>query len=336
MTTTATRTTRASFRDGVNRALDDAMASDRRVIVFGEDVADREGGGVLTVTKGLSEKYGTSRVRSTPISEQAIVGAAVGAAIAGARPVAEIMLNNFLRVAADQLANHAAKLRYMSGGQTTVPLTVRTICGAAGGFGAQHSDILDSEFAHVAGLKIVAPATPSDAYGLLRSCIEDEDPCLFLEHLKLYFGGPKEVLADVPERIPLGSARIARAGTDVTVVTYSQTVHDALAAAKAVAADGIDVEVIDLRTIAPWDEQTVLESAARTRRIVVAHESAVPFGIGGEISSRIHEELFSQLAGPVLRVGSAHTPVPFAAALESAYLINASTIETAIRKATKA
>ncbi|ONH55552.1 alpha-ketoacid dehydrogenase subunit beta [Frankia sp. CcI49] len=336
MTETLTRTPKATFRDAVNRALNDAMARDPRVIVFGEDVADREGGGVLTVTKGLSEAYGTDRVRSTPISEQAIVGAAVGAAIAGARPVAEIMLNNFLRVAADQLSNHAAKLRYMSGGQTTVPLTVRTVCGAGGGFGAQHSELLDNEYAHVAGLRIVAPATPSDAYGLLLSCIEDDDPCLFLEHLKLYFGGPKEALPVVPAPVPIGSARIARAGSDVTVVTYSQTVHGALTAARAVAADGIDVEVIDLRTIVPWDERTVLESAARTRRIVIAHEAAVPFGIGAEISSRIHEELFGELAGPVVRVGSAHVPVPFAGALESAYLIGPPEIEAAIRRAAAA
>ncbi|MWA04869.1 alpha-ketoacid dehydrogenase subunit beta [Actinomadura sp. LD22] len=334
MTTKQTR--KASFRDGVNLALDEAMAADPRVIVFGEDVADGEGGGVLTVTQGLSTTYGTKRVRSTPIAEQAILGAAIGAAVAGGRPVAEIMLNNFLRVAADQLANHAAKLRYMSGGQTTVPLTVRSICGAAGGFGAQHSEFLDADYAHVAGLKIIAPSTPSDAYHLLRSCIEDEDPCLFLEHLKLYFGGAKERIDTSAERVPIGKARVARSGRDVTVVTYSQTVHEVLAAAGTLAAEGIDVEVIDLRTIVPWDETAVLESAARTKRVVVAHETAVPFGVGAEISSRIHEELFGELAGPVRRVGSAHVPVPFAAGLEAAYLVGAPEIESAIRAAVAA
>lgn len=334
MTATQAPPVDVTFRDGVHGALDDALAADPRVLVFGEDVGDAEGGGVLTATKGLADKHGVARVRSTPISEQAILGAAIGAAIAGARPVAEIMLNNFLRVGADQLANHAAKLRYMSGGQTTVPMTVRTVCGAAGGFGAQHSEMLEAEWAHIAGLKIVAPATPADAYGLLRTCIDDEDPCLVLEHLKLYFGGPKGVIDRDAPRVPLGKARIARPGTDVTVVAYSWTVHDALAAAAAVGPDGIDVEVVDLRTITPWDEATVLGSAAKTRRVVVAHEASVPFGVGAEISSRIHEELFAQLAGPVRRVGSAHTPVPFAAALESAFLLQPDGIAAAIRAVT--
>ena len=322
----------SSFRDGVHYALDQAMASDPRVVLLGEDIGDREGGGVLTATAGLSTKYGDSRVRSTPISEQAILGAAIGAAIAGARPVAEIMLMNFLRVAADQLANHAAKLRYMSGGQTSVPLTVRTVTGAGGGFGAQHSEMLESEFAHVAGLKIVAPSSPADTRGLLLSCIQDEDPCVFMEHLQLYFGGPREEIDLAAPPIPLGEARIRRTGTDVTVVSYSKTVLDALAAADSVAADGIDVEVVDLRTITPWDERAVLGSAAKTRRVLVAHEASAPFGVGAEISSRVHEELYGELAAPVRRVASRHTPVPFAGPLEAAYLVNPATIEAAIRE----
>src|ERR1700736_5875891 len=213
----------------VNLALDDAMAADPSVIVFGEDVGDKEEGGVCGVTKGLSSKYGTVRVRTTPISEQAIIGAAIGASIVGMRPVAEIMLMNFTTVAMDMIVNHAAKLRFMSGGQTHVPITIRTMTGAGFGTGGQHADYLEAWFAHTAGIKVVAPSSPADAYGLMLSCIFDDDPCLFIENMPSYWvPGPAP---EVGVRIPLGRANVLKAGGDVTLVSYSRTVSDCVAVA---------------------------------------------------------------------------------------------------------
>src|SRR5882757_8760817 len=232
-------------------ALDDAMAGNPDVILLGEDIADPQAGGVLGVTQGLSTKYGQSRVRSTPISEQAIIGAAIGAAIAGMRPVVEIMLMNFTAVAMDMIVNHAAKLRFMSGGQTQVPLVIRTMTGAGMGSGGQHSDYLEAWFAHVAGIKVVAPSSPADAYGLMLSCIEDDDPCLFVEHLISYW-----TPGAAPERgvrIPIGQAGILRPGTDVTLISYSGMVGHCAAVAEKLSKDGTSVELIDLRTISPWD-----------------------------------------------------------------------------------
>src|SRR5688572_2057563 len=248
----------------VNRALDDAMGLDPNVILLGEDIADGQEGGIVGVTKGLSSKYGTSRVRSTPISEQAIIGAAIGAAIVGMRPVTEIMLMNFTTVAMDMIVNHAAKLRYMSGGQTHVPLTIRTMTGAGFGTGGQHADYLEAWFAHTAGMKVVAPSTPADAYGLMLSCIFDDDPCVFIENLPLYF-----VPGDAPvpgQRVPLGKAKVVREGRDVTVISYSRTMLEVLAVADELAKRDISVEVIDLRSIAPLDMQTLCTSVAKTRR----------------------------------------------------------------------
>lgn len=222
------------------------------------------------VHQGLGKKYGERRIRHTPISEQAIMGAAIGSAITGLRPVAEIMLMNFVHVCADQLINHAAKLRYMSGGRTPVPLTVRTATGTGGGFGAQHSDMLEGPLVHAAGLKVIVPSTPADAKGLLLSTIFDDDPCVFVEMSGLYFSAKGEV----PEgdyRVPLGKARIARAGRDVTLLTYGRQVVDCLAVAEKLAADGVDAEVIDLRTLHPLDTESVLSSVARTKRTVIVH-----------------------------------------------------------------
>lgn len=326
MSTTATS---LNMIQAINLALDDAMSADKNVIVFGEDVADREEGGVIGVTKGLSTKYGDSRVRSTPISEQAIIGAAIGSSLVGMRPVAEIMLMNFTTVAMDMIVNHAAKLRFMSGGQTHVPITIRTMTGAGFSVGGQHSDFLEAWFAHTAGIKVVIPSTPADAYGLMLSCIEDEDPCMFIECLPLYWTpGP------APERgvkIPLGKAKVVREGTDVTVITYSKQVHDVSAVAEQLAKEGISVEVIDLRTISPLDTETLLASVAKTGRAVVVHEATRNFGVGAEISSRIHEALFDKLKAPVGRVGSAFCAVPFSKPLEDAFLPGAKRIEDAIR-----
>jgi pyruvate dehydrogenase E1 component beta subunit len=319
-----------NFTQAVNLALDEAMASDPRVILLGEDIADAQGGGVFTATKGLSAKYGTARVRSTPIAEQAILGAAIGAALVGYRPVAEIMLMNFMTVAMDQIVNHAAKLRFMSGGQTSVPITIRTATGAGAGFGGQHSDMLEAWFAHVPGLKVVMASNPADAKGLLLSCIEDDDPCIFIEHTLAY--GVSGPVPPPDYRVPLGLANIVRDGTDVSVIGYGPAIAPVLALADSLQREGISIEVVDLRTIAPFDQATVLGSVAKTRRAVVVHEAVRSFGVGAEISSCIHEALFSELRAPVGRVGSAYCPVPFSPPLEKAYLFDREKLEAAIRK----
>jgi pyruvate dehydrogenase E1 component beta subunit len=315
----------------VNRALDDAMGLDPNVILLGEDIADAQEGGIVGVTKGLSSKYGTSRVRSTPISEQAIIGAAIGAAIVGMRPVAEIMLMNFTTVAMDMIVNHAAKLRYMSGGQTHVPLTIRTMTGAGFGTGGQHADYLEAWFAHTAGMKVVAPSSPADAYGLMLSCIFDDDPCLFIENLPTYWN--PGAVPEFGQRIPLGKANIVREGSDVTVISYSRILQDCAAVAQKLAGEGIQVELIDLRTIAPLDQATLLRSVGKTRRAVVVHEAVRSFGVGAEIAALLQEHLFSDLKAPVQRVGAQHSPVPFSKTLEMAFVPQQPAIEAAIRKA---
>ena len=314
----------------INLALHDAMALDSSVVVLGEDIADGQGGGVFKCTAGLSAKFGTGRVKSTPIAEQAIVGAAVGGALAGLRPVAEIMLMNFMTVAMDQIVNHAAKLRFMTGGQTHVPLVIRTTTGAGFGTGGQHADYLEAWFAHTAGIKVVAPSTPADAYGLLLSCIFDDDPCIFIENLPLYF-----VPGEAPEqgvRVPIGKAKVVQEGTDITLVSYSRTLHDVTAVAKKLAKEGVSAEVIDLRTIAPLDMETILASAEKTGRVVVAHEAQVDFGVGAEISARLHKELFGRLKAPVARVGAARSPVPFSKPLETEFVPTQARILAAIRE----
>ncbi|MDD2669040.1 pyruvate dehydrogenase complex E1 component subunit beta [Zoogloea sp.] len=317
----------------INMALHDAMELDSSVVVLGEDIADREGGGVFKCTAGLSGKFGTGRVKSTPIAEQAIVGAAVGGALAGLRPVAEIMLMNFTTVAMDQIVNHAAKLRFMTGGQTHVPLVIRTTTGAGFGTGGQHADYLEAWFAHTAGLKVVAPSNPADAYGLLLSCIFDDDPCIFIENLPLYFV-PGE--APVPgQRVPIGKAKVVQEGTDITLISYSKTLHEVIAAAKDLAREGVSAEVIDLRTISPLDMPTILASVAKTGRAVVAHEAQVDFGVGAEISARLHKALFGTLKAPVARVGAARSPVPFSKPLESAFVPTKERILAAIRETLK-
>lgn len=319
-----------TFADASNLAMDEALAADDSVFLLGEDIADREGGGVAKVTAGLSTKYGAHRVRSTPISEQAIAGAAIGAAIAGMRPVAEIMLANFLTVAMDQIVNHAAKIRFMSGGQTGVPLTIRTMSGAGMGSGGQHSDMPEAWFAHVPGLKVVTGSSPAEVKGLLLSCIFDDDPCLFIETMPTYWDrGP------APEpglRIPLGKANIVRPGSDVSVISYGRPIAQILNLAQKLDGEGISVEVVDLRTISPWDRETVLDSVARTGRAVVVHEAVEQFGVGAALSAAIAEELHGTLRAPVARVGSRNCPVPFSKPLEQAFMYTDDGIEAAIRK----
>jgi pyruvate dehydrogenase E1 component beta subunit len=324
-----TASPRVTFIQALNTALHEAMAEDDSVIILGEDVADAQGGGVVKITQGLSTKFGTARVRSTPISEQAIIGAAIGAAITGLRPVAEIMLMNFTTVAMDMIVNHAAKLRFMSGGQTHVPLTIRTMTGVGFATGGQHSDMLEAWFAHTAGLKVVAPSTPADAAGLLRSCIDDEDPCLFIENLPSYWTQGPAPAAGL--RIPLGKANVVRTGSDLTVIGYSRMVTEIETAAAKLADEKISVEVIDLRTISPWDRATVLASVAKTGRALVVHEAVRNFGVGAEIAATLQEELFGTLKAPIKRVASPNAPVPFSKPLEAGFAPGAAAIEAAIR-----
>lgn len=315
--------------EALNAALHDAMAADPKILVLGEDIGDLEEGNVVGITKGLSTKYGSKRVRTTPISEQAIIGAAIGAAMAGYRPVAEIMLMNFTAVAMDMIINHAAKLRFMSGGQTSVPMVIRTMTGTGYSNGGQHSDYLEAWFAHTPGIIVVAPSSPAEAYGLLLGCIQDDDPCIFIENLSTYW-----VPGPAPERgvaIPLGKARIAHPGDAVSVITHSRMVHEALAAAEALGSEGIAVEVIDLRTISPWDRKTVLASVRKTGRALVVHEAVREFGIGAEIASEIAEHLFGALKAPVKRLGGAFCPVPFSKPLETAYAPTKTEIISTIR-----
>ena len=317
------------YSQAINRALADAMAADESVVLFGEDVAAP--GGPFAVTRGLLGKFGPDRVRDTPISEAAIAGAAVGAALSGLRPVVEIMFMDFMTFAMDALVNQAAKAHFMFGGQCGVPMVVRTPHGGGLNAGPQHSQCLEAWFAHVPGLKVVVPGTPADAYGLLRAAIDDPDPVIFVEHKGLY--GTKGEFPEPPAPVALGVARIARPGRDVTVAAYGAAVGWATRAAEALAVDGIEAEVIDLRSIQPWDEETVFASVSRTRRLVVVHEAVTAFGVGAEIAARIGERAFGLLKAPVLRVGAAFMPIPFARSLERACLPGEAAIVAAVRHA---
>jgi pyruvate dehydrogenase E1 component beta subunit len=318
-----------NFIQAINEAIAEAMEADPKVIVLGEDVADREGGGVVGVTRGLSTRFGDDRVRSTPIAEQAIMGAAIGAAINGYKPVAEIMLMNFTTVAMDMIVNHAAKLRFMSGGQTTVPIVIRMMTGAGIASGGQHSDFLEAWFAHTAGIKVVAPSNAADAKGLMLSCIADPDPCMFIECSRAY-GNATEVPADQGP-IPLGKASVVQQGTDVTIISYSEIFVRAQTAAKELEAEGVSVELIDLRTISPWDRETVIGSVRKTGRAVVAHEAVRQFGVGAEIAATLQEELFGELKAPVKRLGAPYTSVPFSPALEQLFIVSVKDIADAAR-----
>lgn len=324
-------TRQITMGQALNHAIDEAMAEDASVFCLGEDVGAKQGGGVFKVTSGLTEKYGTNRIRSTPISETAIVGAAVGAALAGQRPIAEIMLMNFVGVCMDQIVNHAAKLRFMSGGQTNVPLVIRTTTGVGVGFGGQHSDMLEAWFAHVAGIRVVTPSNAADAKGLLRSAIDSNDPVLFIENILCY--GLKSDDPGKNYRVPLGKAAVAKAGSDISIITYGRTVLDALAVARELEQEGISVEVVDLRTIAPYDEETILASVRKTGRAVTLHEAVRPYGTGAEMAATIHEKLWGELKAPVARIGGTFSPVPFAAALEQAWIPSKEEIVGAIKAA---
>ncbi len=321
---------KVSIIAAISKAYQDIFAEDPKVITLGEDLADPEGGGIAKITKGLSTSFGDDRVRSTPISEQAIMGAAIGASLAGYKPIAEIMLMNFTTVAMDMIVNHAAKLRFMSGGQTSVPIVIRTMTGLGYGSGGQHCDYLEAWFAHTAGIKVCAASTPEDAYGLLRSAVEDPDPVIFIENLPTYHAPMAFELPDSSHRVPLGKAAIQREGSDVTLIAYARMAVEARAAAVQAAEQGVSVEVIDLRTIAPWDRETVLASARKTGRVLIAHEAVKEHGVGAEIAAVINEELFGALKKPVKRLGGAFSAVPYSKPLETAYAPDAARILAAI------
>jgi len=316
------------YGKAINQALHDAMSADPMVVLFGEDVG--EAGGPFKATRGLIEAFGAGRVRDTPISEAAIAGMAVGAALSGLRPVAEIMFMDFVTLAMDQLVNQAAKARFMFGGRNSVPMTLRTPHGGGLSAGPQHSQCLEAWLAHVPGLKVVCPATPADAYGLLRAAIDDPDPVVVIENKALY--ALKGEIDDAPAIVPIGKARIARPGSDVTIVTYGAALHTALAAAGQLADDGVEAEVVDLRSLQPWDEAAVLASLARTHRLVVLHEAVEAFGVGAEIAARMADAGFDELDAPIVRVGAPFMPVPFAGSLEQRYLPGADDVVAAVRR----
>jgi 2-oxoisovalerate dehydrogenase E1 component len=312
--------------DAIHHALEKELESDDRVFVAGIDVA--QGGNVFGLMRGLHDKFG-DRVRDTPISETAIMGLGVGAAMAGMRPVVELMYLDFIGVCLDQLLNQAAKMPYMTGGNAPMALTVRTQFGAGRSSGSQHSQSLEALLAHIPGLSVVMPSTPADTYGLLRAAIQDPNPVVFIENRLLYgMKGPQ------PSRdyiLPIGKAKVVRAGTDVTVVSVSRMVHEALAAAEVMAEEGISVEVIDLRTVAPLDMPTILESVHKTSRLLIAHEAVMSFGIGAEIAATVAREGFWDLDAPIVRIGAGATPPPYAPNLEQVWLPNREDITAALR-----
>lgn len=309
------------YIDALNRAMEQEMEDDPAVIVLGEDVAV---GGPFGVTAGLVDRFGEKRVINTPISEDSIMGMAIGAAIAGKRPIIEIMFIDFLTLAMNQLVNHAAKLRYMSGGQLSVPMVIRVQQGAAGGWGAQHSQCLEAWFQHVPGLKMVAASNAADAAVLLKDSIRDEDPVLFLEHRGLYFRSDDPIHQDVSPAMQ--AARIIRPGDDITIITYSKLVWDAMDAAAQLEKQGISAEIIDLRSLVPLDMATVISSVKRTSRALIAHEAVLNGGLGAEIAARIQEQAFDWLDAPVSRVGAPFAPVPASPVLEDAFVPNATSI----------
>ena len=301
-----------TFVEALRATLQAEMRRDGSLMLIGEDIGKY--GGIFGVTKGLLQEFGPLRVRNTPISESAIIGAALGAAMTGIRTVAELMYVDFTTCAMDQIVNQVAKMHYMSGGKLRIPLVIRTHGGGGRGNAAQHSQHLEAWFLHVPGLKIVMPSTPADAKGLLATAIRDDNPVLFIEHKLLY--STKGQVPEGEHLIPLGQADVKRVGTDVTIVTISHMVLKALRAAERLAADGIEAEVIDLRTLTPLDLETVLRSVRKTNRVVIAHEACRRGGFGGELAAQIQEEAFDSLDAPVLRVGALDVPIPYSKPME--------------------
>jgi pyruvate dehydrogenase E1 component beta subunit len=317
-----------TYLEAIRDTLAQTMRENERVVVLGEDVAE---GGPYTATAGLVDEFGRTRVINTPISEAAITGVAIGAAQSGLRPVLEIMFVDFITLALDQLVNAAAKAHFMSGGQLTVPLVLRTQGGAGRRGAAQHSQSLEGWLAHVPGLKVVMPSRAVDAAGLLRSAIADPNPVVFVENKTLYFR--REVVPSRAQPVPIGRAAVLREGSDVTIVALSRLVHEALAAAHQLSDAGLEAEVIDPRTLVPLDLEAIVESVRKTNRLVIAHEAVEHGGVGAEIAAQVQAAAFDDLDAPVVRVGAPFAPVPFAAPLEDAYLPNADDIVAACLKA---
>jgi pyruvate dehydrogenase E1 component beta subunit len=320
--------TETTYREAVRDAMSEAMRRDESVFIMGEDIAEM--GGSMGVTQGMLAEFGPERVRNTPISEMAIVGAGIGAAMAGMRPIVEIMYQDFTTLSMEQIVNQAAKHRYMSGGQVKVPLTIRTQGGAGWSPGAQHAQQLEAWFVHVPGLKVVLPSTPADVRGLLWSAIYDDNPVLFFEHRTLY--PLKGEVPDELEPIELGKARIHREGEDVTVVATGRLVHEALAAAEEAEQEGISVEVLDPRTLLPLDEEAIVASVKKTNRCVTAHEAIVRMGFGAEVAAIVQEQAFDYLDAPVERVGARFTPLPFAPVMEEFVVPHAADVLAAVRR----
>lgn len=325
--TTAAETKTLTVMAAISEALDECLAEDERVFLLGEDLAD-PAGGVGGLTRGLSTKHGTHRVMDTPISESAIVGAAIGAALEGQIPVAEIMIMDFISIAMDQMINVAAKARFMSAGRTGCPITVRTATFGGIGIGATHSQSLEAWFVHTPGLKVIMPSTPADTKGLLKSAIFDPDPCLFIETTACHGISGEVPVGD--HRVPIGKADIKRSGTDVTIIAHGRAVFDALAAAETIAVEGISAEVVDLRTLMPLDTETIFESVGRTGRAVITHYAVQYAGPGAEIAAQINSELFGRLRAPISRVGTRYRPIP-SGQLEAEIYPNAQKIADAVR-----
>jgi pyruvate dehydrogenase E1 component beta subunit len=317
-----------TYSQALREALTEEMTRDPNILLMGEDIGVY--GGVFKVTEGLMAKFGSERVRETPISEAGFVGMGVGLAMTGKRPVCELMFMDFAFVASDQIFNQAAKMRYMSGGRVKMPLLIRTQQGGGRGNGAQHSQCLETFFTHIPGLKVVLPATPYDAKGLLKSALREDNPVIFIEHKLLY-----STKGDVPEGeylIPLGKAEVKRAGKDVTLVSYSRTLLHSLEAAEQAAGGGISVEVIDLRCTVPLDLEAILVSVRKTGRLIIAHEAHRSVGVGAEIASLVQEHAFDYLDAPIVRVGAMDIPIPSSKPLEDVVLPGAAQILAAIKQ----
>ncbi len=317
-----------TMREAISQALWEEMERDERVFILGEEVG--VWGGTYAVTKGFYDHFGPRRVRDTPIAEGVIVGAANGAAMAGLRPVAEIMTINFALLAMDQIANHSAKLRSMFGGQFSLPLVIRTVGGGGRQLGATHSQTLDAIFAHFPGLKVVAPGTPRDAKGLLKSAIRSDDPVLFIEHATLY-----QVRGDVPEGDllePIGVAKVQRPGRDVTLISYSKMLQLCLQAAEQLAAEGVEAEVVDLRTLRPLDLGPAVESLRRTNRAVIVEEGWQSYGVGAEVAARLYEAAFDYIDAPIRRVAQKEVPLPYNRRLEQLALPQVDDVLQAVRE----
>lgn len=317
-----------TYTKAINEALRECMQADSSVVLLGEDIGKY--GGIFQVTAGLLDEFGAERVVDTPISESGFVGACVGAAMTGLRPVVEIMFIDFTLVAMDMIVNQMAKMRYMFGGRAKVPMVIRTNIGAGRGAAAQHSQSFHSIFMHIPGIRVVLPSTPYDAKGMMIEAIRDENPVLFIEHKKLY-----NVKGDVPEgsyTVPLGKAKVVREGKEATIVALSGMVPKALAVAEEFSRQGVELEVIDLRSLAPLDRETVLASVAKTHRLITADEGVLTGGMGSEIAAIVAEEAFGELKGPILRVASPDTPVPFSPTLEKAFIPDEGKIKSAVHR----